>query len=384
MYEGQDKPYEQYGASPSLDYLSKIETVKGSVKVTSCNKNLLDMEKDVFIEKYGLTVKTDKNNELTLNGKSTNATFIKLYGEEMVVHTNVAGWKTKKIKKGTYTLSISKTGETSDNNINLLVRQGKDTTESNTITQIAQIGSKTTASSKFEIKEDTEIAIWLWLNINNTLNDFKLKVQLERGDKATEIIGNQEDSVVLPIQEEMLEGDYFDKDAEGNCFEVHNFSKKIFNGTENITLTTNQNSFTWLANGIVSNTATDKVINILSNSYIKTAWKDSNYKTLPNAISSYSNLIGFNKGNFTTIEEFKNKLKELYEKGSPVIVYYPLATPNKLPCTQEQIQALEKLDKLKTYKNITNITTDSIAILDVDYKKDLETVLSQITKESEA
>ena len=56
----------------------------------------------------------------------------------MVVHTNVAGWKTKKIKKGTYTLSISKTGETSDNNINLLVRQGKDTTESNTITQIAQ------------------------------------------------------------------------------------------------------------------------------------------------------------------------------------------------------------------------------------------------------
>lgn len=199
----EDKPYEQYGASPSLDYPSKIETVKGSVKVTSCNKNLLDMEENVFIEKYGLKLETDENNELTLNGKSTNATFVKLYGEEMTVHTNVTGWKTKILKKGTYTLSINKTGETSDNNINLLVRQGKDTANSTTITQITQIGSKTTASSKFEIEEDTEIAIWLWLNTNNTLNDFKLKVQLERGDKATEIIGNQEDSVVLPIQEEM-------------------------------------------------------------------------------------------------------------------------------------------------------------------------------------
>ena len=54
-----------------------------------------------------------------------------------------------------------------------------------------------------------------------------------------------------------------------------------------------------------------------------------------------------------------------------------MENPIKLPCTQEQIQALEKLDKLKTYKNITNITTDSIAILDVDYKKDLETWQNQ-------
>lgn len=349
---------------------------QGSVKVTSCNKNLLDMEKDVFIEKYGLTVKTDKNNELTLNGKSTNATFIKLYGEEMVVHTNVAGWKTKKIKKGTYTLSISKTGETSDNNINLLVRQGKDTTESNTITQIAQIGSKTTASSKFEIKEDTEIAIWLWLNTNNTLNDFKLKVQLERGDKATEVIENKEDSAVLTVQEEMLEGDYFDK---VNKKEVHSWKKRIWNETEKWTLdaqNTNDEyiSFRTQIEDMVSlnsqNTqlVTDKIINEYGGITLN---KEHLW------VYGINVVVCIKKERLESLDDLGFKK---YLTQNNVIVYYKLAEPKKLDLTQEQIQALEKLDKLKTYKNITNITTDSIAILNADYKKDLETLINQVNQ----
>ena len=71
-------------------------------------------------------------------------------------------------------------------------------------------------------------------------------------------------------------------------------------------------------------------------------------------------------------EATANGLKQ-YLATNNIVAYCELEEPTKLDLTQEQIEALEKLDEMQTYKNITNITTDSIAILDVDYKKDLET-----------
>ena len=69
-----------------------------------------------------------------------------------------------------------------------------------------------------------------------------------------------------------------------------------------------------------------------------------------------------------------------YLATNNIVAYCELEESTKLNLTQEQIEALEKLDEMQTYKNITNITTDSIAILDVDYKKDLETLINQVSQ----
>ncbi len=60
---------------------------------------------------------------------------------------------------------------------------------------------------------------------------------------------------------------------------------------------------------------------------------------------------------------FKAWLKSLYNSGTPVVVYYKLATPTKLAFTDEQKAVAKKLNNARTYKNVINITTDSIAIL---------------------
>jgi hypothetical protein len=57
-----------------------------------------------------------------------------------------------------------------------------------------------------------------------------------------------------------------------------------------------------------------------------------------------------------------------------------MVEPIDLECTQEQIEALEKLEKAKTYKNITHIfSTDEVsANVKVGYYKDNETVLNNL------
>ena len=69
-----------------------------------------------------------------------------------------------------------------------------------------------------------------------------------------------------------------------------------------------------------------------------------------------SNRIGF--GSFTdmsTVEEWKAKLKELYDAGTPVKVYYVAETPTK-NSLQEEIQTA--LSDFKLYQDLNNIAID--------------------------
>ena len=69
-----------------------------------------------------------------------------------------------------------------------------------------------------------------------------------------------------------------------------------------------------------------------------------------------------------TLDEFKTWLKE-----HVLTVYYKLATPTRLKFTDDQKSVAKELNNARTYKNVTNITTDSKAILSLDYVKDQET-----------
>ena len=85
----------------------------------------------------------------------------------------------------------------------------------------------------------------------------------------------------------------------------------------------------------------------------------------------------------STVEQLKSFLAQQYANGTPVIVEYELAEPETAAYTEAQKTAKAEIDKLKTYKGVTYITTDSKAILDVSYKKDLEILINNLSNAGE-
>ena len=71
----------------------------------------------------------------------------------------------------------------------------------------------------------------------------------------------------------------------------------------------------------------------------------------------------------------------MHNSGKPLALYFQILNLNELDFTDEQKAVAKELNNARTYKNVTNITTDSKAILSLDYAKDLETLLT--SKESE-
>ena len=105
----------------------------------------------------------------------------------------------------------------------------------------------------------------------------------------------------------------------------------------------------------MNNTNQNLVLDFYSNHYKKSSWIDRNINNVANTISSYAKDIGFYKGELTTTDEFKQQLANWNNNGKPLIVYYPLETPTKLACTEQQSAVLEELNNSYTYDGQTNI-----------------------------
>lgn len=360
IYKGtEEKNYEQYGAMPSLDYPSKIETVKGSVKVTSSSANMLDLTKLSITEKPNVEIDGISANEVTFH--TTNNTASSYYLRFKTI-----------LKKGTYYARklynlIDGTAVTGNNGSGVIFISKSDWSK-----EFIRLYSNVEKGS-FSLQEDTEVYITLMLG---KVENGKIKFyNLMLSNSDVNYVEHKEDSVVLPIQEEMLEGDDFDK---VNKKEVHVYKKLINLNLDSLKLNASGLAV-YIDRAVIDALvpiSTEKIGVLCDKALDDTARNVNEGKVDYGIAISSSGRIYIRFKDCTTLEEYKEALKD-------VEIYYKLAEPKKLDLTQEQIQALEKLDKLKTYKNITSITTDSIAILDVDYKKDLETLLNQITKESE-
>lgn len=202
--------------------------------------------------------------------------------------------------------------------------------------------------------------------IINALLTNKDTLQIEE-KTATAYEEHQEQSYIIPIQSEMLEGDYFDWDNEE---EVHTWNKLVLDGTEDGWLkrevASEECRFEFHLSVVALNN--NQTINILCDK-LKGLTADATYLKQEGISAStwvqiYLKEFSQNK----TVEDFKNWLKE-----HPLTIYYKLATPERLKFTNEQKAVAKELNNARTYKNVTNITTDSKAILSLDYAKDLET-----------
>nr|DAX03322.1 MAG TPA: hypothetical protein [Bacteriophage sp.] len=314
---------------------------QGSVKVTKCNKNLLDSS---ILENKILDSKT---------GSATTNT----------------SWKASdfiQINSGIYNFSWKSSSNYFqvticfyDRNKNFL---------SGISWAIANVYSKS-----FEVDENTTFIRVSYSTIISGKEANREKIILEQNSTETDYEQHEEQSYIIPVQKEMLEGDYV-ADVEH-----HEWKKLTLTGNENIKLNTafanvfnieipkinimnQQVCLCNIAKGVVYNTA----LLTIQDNIIMTA---------------SLNKIVYKSTKFSSLSEFKTYLQNQYEEGTPVIVYYKLAEPINLELTDEQKSVAKELNNARTYKNVTNITTDSKAVLSLDYAKDLETLLT--SKESE-
>lgn len=314
---------------------------QGSVKVTKCNKNLFDKDNITLSEKsYNL----DDNGELISQGSWRVVNYIK-------VKPNT-----------TYTLSgvmipNKWTHRISEYDAQLVhTKQNQKTFDGfHTFTT-----SSTTKYIRFNL-----------ISGNNGFDYDLSSIQLEENKKKTTLEQHEEQSYIMPVQQEMLVNDYLDYDNEE---EVHMWNKLVLTGNENWTVSSSDFGSEKIFSAYLPPMTSMKGLSKLYCTHFKNIFdKTTQYISIP---FGKTLVVGILKSISNDLTSFKTYLKSQYDAGTPVVVYYQLVTPTRLKFTDEQKAVAKELNNARTYKNVTNITTDSKAILSLDYAKDLETLLN--------
>ena len=323
---------------------------QGSVKLTKCNKNL---------SKY----KT-----------FTSTSSARVVGDTTTSGQQIEGIKVRKGKK--YTISFDVVSLPSSD-YRIQIRESTDESVAQTNGEIPNsiqneplICNTLTRNSKTITAQGDN-----YLYIRCIPNGFVLdNIQVEEKETSTNSEQHQEQSSIIPVQSEMLEGDYFDWDNEE---EVHVWGNVVANGTETINKNSNSEFFSITKSMSQFDTSANAIKQSISNYGTGTTLAlgsgNTNNKYSFDASTIYLDCYN---SNINTVEKLKVQLTK-----SNMKIYTKLSTPTRLKFTDEQKAVAKELNNARTYKNVTNITTDSKAILDLDYVKDLETLLT--SKESE-
>ena len=206
-----------------------------------------------------------------------------------------------------------------------------------------------------------------------------LKITVENQDKT------EEQNAIFPF----AEGQRLLKNCKlGDAEIIQNRKRIICNGTEswtaNATSSSTGGKFRWrLEVADIKQVDANTLADIQCTHYkaVK-AGTDGTYQGVEGIASQNTNITIFDPNYATSsATEWKAYVAQQYSAGTPIEIEYELAEPETVTYTEAQKTAKAEIDKLKTYKGVTHITTDSKAILDVSYKKDLETLINNLSSE---
>lgn len=321
---------------------------QGSVEIDVVNKNWLKLEDIEETTSKGITYSCKKG-ILKIKGTSTAGIQIDL-ANNIHLKPNIYTHSVNTIIKGLY-LSFDNIGDT-------MLSQQAGTTKSFNI-DIEKVYSK----------------YFLWIDPNTTV-DLELKPQLEIGEQATSYVEHQSQTKIMPIQQEMLEGDYLDFENEK---EIHSWEKKILNGTEGFSVGTapNQIKTTYFTMSYINDTLSSYAINCKCENLKAYTGNDLWNQDVEGIAQSRSQLvIRLSKEVASTEEELNQYLAENN------ITVYCKKTETELAFTETQKQEALEIKKARTYKNVTNVmSTDKVSpIYALTYKKDLETLFNQLNQ----
>ena len=344
--------YEQYGATPSLEFPSEIKTVKDNVNEVVCNKNLQknkweNKTSDGASSNYSSTINIDDMN-LKLNKKYVIQFKCNVdYSNSTVfVENSITG----------ESLQISKLLYDNINKINYCVIE---------ITE---------AIKALINKNNCYIIIFNATGMD--VNTYSEEMIFEGENKATDYEAHQEQTITMPVQQEMLKDDYFDFENEK---QTNLFEKIIVDGDKiraNSIRDTSDGNFQW---SFSIATKVDKLRKIYSN----VAMQATNFAKLNGVVLSKNSNTVYIKSNKDifgdkefSISNLNEILKKMYDTGNQVVFYIEKASDTELNFTDEQKVVAKKIKEiLHTYKNITHIysTDETSPIMNVEYAKDLNT-----------
>ena len=337
---------------------------QGSVAITKVNKNLLNYRNiETSAKQTGIAVDdAGYVYDTTPNDDGRNWSF------------ESSNWKLN-LKTGTYTISFIFLKQTVNSGSAAFVL-----TEKSEKLGSVNLANKNNEKFSFTLDKDQKIGIEL------KTFEGKCRIQLEEGSVATDYEPHQSETKILPIQKEMLEGDYFDLE---NKIEVHTWKHIIADGvnycanyifpTGYFTLRKKEGDLYnaiddakpvpgWGDKGqvICNKLKNVSVADIMQRSYEGIAIDSEGHVAIKLDNSSEENIWDTEKVN-------------IFLQENNLDIYYKLAEPENLDLTEEQIKILTELENWATYKNVTNMHNDSIAILKVNYTKDLETLLNKLS-----
>lgn len=336
-YENKDKGYEQYGVMPSPGYPGKIKTVgsQGSFKITKSNKNLFNANDIVFPNTWTII---KNGSEVLVTGGAGN---FEWKGWNNYINSLIDKYKI----------------------ISYGIFSEKRTNTENIFNWSDGVAKAIYFNTIYTTKEGKSEGVWVRNDLK--LSNETLKIIVGIGDIST-YMQHDEQSYIMPVQQEMLEGDYFDFENEE---EVHVWKKYEATGNENWIKSSSDFSSENIFSAYLQVTDMEEKSKIYCSHFKNSIDITKQYIYVP-----YSNIlvVGISRDIANDITAFKTWLKTQYDAGTPVVFYYKLATPTHLKFTDEQKTIAKELHNARTYKNVTNITTDSKAILDLDYVKDSE------------
>ena len=341
------KDYEDYTGgkpSPNTNYQQEVEVTKDSTKIIKRNRNQFDIAEQTRVD-----------NGITSNYKDGK---FSLVGTATMNWTVLTQSKTPfYLKAGEYTVSVYDFNVEENYSLEFTLYHADNTStkmyldkynKHRTYTVEKDVTGLTVGLSKFKA--------------GDTL-DLEFSVQLEEGKTSTNWILPRSEEFIVPIQREMLEGDYID------TTEHHEWIKVILDGSENwlVGNAPNQVSTTYFASNfdVAKSNSHYSISNYFS--FALDLWSKDKEGIYIDFVNGYDLRIRISKEKASTIAEFKTWLKSKYDEGNPVIVYYKLATPIDLALTEEQ-KAISKY--LQPYDDETAILViGKLATITASYTK---------------
>lgn len=343
------KEYEDYTGgkpSPNVDYPQEVETTKDSVKIIKRNRNQFDIAEQTRID-----------NGITSNYKDGK---FSLSGTAKMNWSLLTQSKTPfNLKAGEYTVSVYDFDVEENYSLEFALYHADNTSTKMYL-------DKYNKHRTYTVEKDvTGLTVGLSKFKTGDTLDLEFSVQLEEGETSTNWILPRSEEFIVPIQREMLDGDYIDST------EHHTWEKLILDGTENWaragTIDSNKFRF-FLSLTDIPQVSVLTVAQIISNSFktlvSATAGTFGNHEGVS---TSNKQLFIYTDESNTTTKAFKEWLKSKYDAGTPIIIYYKLETPVDLELTDEQ-KAISKY--LQPYDNGTTIlVTDKLATITASYTK---------------
>ena len=372
--------FEEYGVMPSLNYPSEVEAVGESenVEIVTSNKNLFNIP-DFKGTQSGVTLNITNGNHIKITGTSTSGTTF------YILNSNINKKKLENINKIAFgkTITIQK-NSIPNNSIEFNVGVSGNG-------YFMQLFKSTLSKTALLSKEIIMFTIYIPAN---TEWDWETDLQFEISNQATDIVQPKGNTYTLPVQKpfykligfgSQLNNEIKDTFIKQNnkWYEQHNNKKVLLKDLE------------WNYGA----TETGKDINTKRwNSTTKYPHYESgtDHYAKSNSFNNNSgNLYSQDKECFNIESNFicvripvevaanPTQVKEYFtqraNEGKNDYVVYPLATPELIECTEEQVKVLEQIIADGTYKEVTHFytTQDLKPTMEVKYYKDLETLLNK-------